>query len=86
MSQAEKRLEAMRANPAGDWRIADVETVCRAYGVTCRPAAGGGSHYNLSHPTQTRILTIPARRPIKSVYIDRLVLFVDAVQLSTGEP
>ena len=85
MSQAEKRLIAMRSNPAGDWRIDDVETVCRAYGVTCRPAAGGGSHYNLSHGSQAAILTIPARRPIKPVYVRRLVALVDSVRRSAGD-
>ena len=84
MSQAEKRLDAMRANPAGDWRIDDVESVCRAYGVRCRPASGGGSHYNLSHPSKAEILTIPARRPIKQVYIRELVALLDGARRSDG--
>lgn len=50
MSQAEKRLEGMRNNPLGDWIIADVETVCRAFGIACHPPARG-SHYDLSHPS-----------------------------------
>ena len=84
MSQADKRLEAMRANPRGDWRIVDVETVCRACGVRCSPSPGGGSHHIVSHPSQVLGLSIPARRPIKPVYIRRLVAFVDAVQGSQG--
>jgi hypothetical protein len=27
------RLESMRNNPRGDWRIEDVEAVCGEYGV-----------------------------------------------------
>jgi hypothetical protein len=33
-------LERMRRNPAGDWAIRDVETVCCEYGVLFRPGKG----------------------------------------------
>jgi len=33
-----RRLDRMRANPRGDWTIADVEAVCREYGIECRPS------------------------------------------------
>jgi hypothetical protein len=79
LSQAEKLFAAMTLNPKADWRIGDVETVCRHFGVTCRPPTGGGSHYTLSHPAALEILTIPARRPIKPVYIKRLVAYIGGV-------
>lgn len=77
MSKSEKKLESMRANPRADWRISDVETVAEAYGVTVRKP--GGSHVSLSHPTIRRILTIPARRPIKAPYIRDFVEFIDEI-------
>jgi hypothetical protein len=70
----------MRANPR-DWRIADVEKLCSAFGVACSPPRKG-SHYKVSHGAQPMILTIPAHRPIKPVYIRDLVRFVDAVRES----
>jgi hypothetical protein len=36
--RGDKLLAAMRANPS-DWGIADVERICRAYGLTCPAAA-----------------------------------------------
>jgi hypothetical protein len=63
------RLARMRANPAGNWTIRDVEAVCREHGIRCAQPTGGGSHYKVSHPSQRDILTIPARRPVKAVYI-----------------
>lgn len=69
-------LERMRRNPRGNWRIEQVQTVCRQYGLTCA-APSGGSHYKVSAPKLPDILTIPARRPIKPVYIRLLVRFVD---------
>ncbi|HEX8417495.1 MAG TPA: type II toxin-antitoxin system HicA family toxin [Methylobacterium sp.] len=79
MSQAVKRLEAMRRNPVGDWRISDIEVVSRAFGIHC-VSPTRGSHYDLSHPTLPRILTIPARKPVKAAYIRDFVSFVDAVR------
>lgn len=72
-------LDDMRRNPRADWTIADVTAVCRQHDVQCRPPSGGGSHWKVSHATQREILTIPQRRPIKPVYVRRLVRFIDAV-------
>ncbi len=78
MAGGEKLFERMRANPR-DWRVEDVETVCRTYGIDCT-APRKGSHYKVKHVSMEEILTVPARRPIKPVYIRDLVKFVDAVR------
>lgn len=75
-----KRLEAMRADPKSGWTISDVGALCREFGVDCRPARGGGSHYGIGHPSQREKLTIPAKRPIKPIYIRDLVRFIDRVR------
>jgi hypothetical protein len=79
-------LERMRRNPAADWTIADVLGVCTRSGVTCRPPTGGGSHHKLSHPASRVILTIPCARPVKPVYIRKLVKFIDSVGAQDGGP
>lgn len=79
MSQASKRLAAMRRNPAADWQIEDVATVCRASGIEC-VAPSRGSHYRIAHNAVAAILTIPARRPVKPVYIRMLVDYIDRVE------
>jgi hypothetical protein len=79
-------LDAMRRNPAGDWSIGDVERVCQSHGVRCAAPSGGGSHYKVSHPSQREILTVPFRRPIKPVYIRKLVRFIDSVGDSVRGP
>jgi predicted RNA binding protein YcfA (HicA-like mRNA interferase family) len=70
-------LERMRRNPAGDWRIRDVEAVCLEHGLQFRPGKGT-SHCHAKHPSAQEILTIPARRPIKPVYIRKLVRYIEA--------
>lgn len=79
MSQGEKRLQAMRTNPRADWKIEDIQVVCRSHGVACL-APTRGDHYKVGHSTQIDILTIPATRPIKVVYIKQFVAFIDAVK------
>ncbi len=73
-------LERMRSNPSSDWSVSDVDRACRAFGIRCAPPLGGGSHFKVSHPSQREILTVPFRRPIKPVYIRKLVRFIDAVR------
>ena len=70
-------LERMARNPAGDWTIRDVEIVCRESGMLFR-AGRGTSHCHVKHPAAREILTIPARRPIKPVYIRKLVRYIEA--------
>ena len=77
------RLDRMRANPRGDWKIADVEAVCREYGIECKPSRSGSSHYKVKHPGVAEILTVPFKRPIKVVYIRRLIAMVDEVRKLT---
>ena len=73
------RLEAMRANPFGKWRIKDIEAVYADFGALCEPARGGSSHYKVAHPRMREKLSIPFARPTKPVYIRQLVRFLDAV-------
>jgi predicted RNA binding protein YcfA (HicA-like mRNA interferase family) len=68
-------LDRMRRNPAGDWTIRDVETLCRRTGLLFRPGSGT-SHVQIKHPDASMILTIPAHRPIKPVYIRKLVRYI----------
>lgn len=71
-------LERMRANPR-DWRIGDVQRVCTEAAVDCTPPRKG-SHYKVKHAAVVDILTVPAHRPIKPVYIRALVRFIDHVR------
>ncbi len=78
MASADKLLAAMRAN-SRDWRIEDVVNVCRANGADCTPPRNG-SHYKVKHADMAAILTFPAHRPIKPIYIRELVRFIDAMR------
>ena len=85
MSKADKLLDRMRHNPAGDWTISDVQTVCKGLGWTCLPPTGGGSHWKVAAPGQEAILTVPAKRPIKPIYIRKLLEMVKAADHGQGD-
>ena len=72
MSKAQKLLDAMEINPL-DWRIEQVETVAKAFGLTVhRP---GGSHHIVRHANGGKV-SVPAHRPIKPIYIRQFVKLV----------
>ena len=79
MATDDKTLARMRNNPR-DWRIASLETVAAANGVNVRKA--GGSHVVFEHPDLIEALSVPAHRPIKPIYIQRFVRFIDAIRSS----
>lgn len=78
MTKADKLLRAMRRNPAGDWSMADVRRLCDLLGWACLPPSGGGSHWKVTIPGSEFILAIPARRPIKPIYIRALMAYAEA--------
>ena len=77
MARGGKALERMRENPR-DWRIASLEAIARAYGINVRKS--GGSHVVFEHPSVREAVSVPARRPIKPVYIRAFVRFIDALR------
>ena len=77
MSRADETLAEMRANPR-DWRIDSLEAAANAFGVNVRKP--GGSHVVFEHPDVTEALSVPARRPIKPIYVHRFVRLIDAVR------
>ena len=76
--RSDKLLERMKNNPRGDWKLSDVETLAKRYGFSIRHPRGGGSHVTLLHASHQN-LSIPARRPIKSVYIRKLVRMIERI-------
>jgi predicted RNA binding protein YcfA (HicA-like mRNA interferase family) len=64
MTKSEKILNKMKANPK-DWRIDQLETIAKQYGVAIRKT--GGSHVVFDHNDWIELLCVPAHRPIKPV-------------------
>lgn len=81
MSRADDILQRMRRNPR-DWRIESLETVARSLGMLMRRPGGGSSHVIFGHPAVEEIVSVPAKRPIKPVYIRQFLKLVDKAKES----
>ena len=74
MSAADKRLAKMRQNPKADWHIDDLKSVARATGIEWRQP---GTRHGTFRRDDGAKVTIPARKPIKPVYVRLFVEFVE---------
>jgi hypothetical protein len=75
MPVMDKRLRKMRTNPR-DWRIEDLQSVADRLGIEW--LHDGGSHVIFRSPCGAH-LSVPARRPIKSIYIIKFAALADSV-------
>ena len=90
MAKAHKLLKRMRNNPAGDWLIDDVQRVCdQIPGAELLPPSHG-THFKVTHPCISDILTVPAHKPLKAVYVKRFISMIDSiiaeVEAKGGDP
>ena len=79
MSKADKKLQAMKTNPKGDWKMSDLQSVANRHGIDYRQP--GTSHVTFSCPNGM-ILTVPAHKPIKPVYINK---FIEMIETLNGD-
>jgi predicted RNA binding protein YcfA (HicA-like mRNA interferase family) len=82
MVRSDKLLAAMRRNPRADWRIEQLKAIADRYGISYRQP--GGSHVTFRSPGGDK-LTIPARRPIKPVYIRQFLAMLEALETANGD-
>jgi hypothetical protein len=76
MVKAEKLLEKMRRNPR-DWRIEDLESLAARHGLEVRKP--GGSHAVFFHKATGQQLSVPAKRPIKPIYVTAFITLLDNI-------
>ena len=74
MPSADKTLQEMKKNPR-DWRIEDVKSVAAHYALKIRTP--GSSHVIFMKKGLAKILSVPAHKPIKGVYIKKLIKMIE---------
>ena len=73
MNTAAKMLVAMRNN-ALDWQLAQLQTVARQHGIDWRH---DGTSHCVFVRSDGKTLPVPARRPIKPIYIRKFLELVE---------
>ena len=79
MAATDKMLLKLRRNQKG-WRIEELQTVATENGVDWRRPGRGGSHVIFSAASVREIVSVPARRPIKPVYVKQFLALIDAAK------
>lgn len=74
MTARDKLLDRMRRSPQGDWQIDDLKAVASHCSIGWRNP--GGSHV-IFLPAIGPALSVPARRPIKPVYVKLFVSMIE---------
>jgi hypothetical protein len=82
MSKLDKLLEKMCRNPC-DWSIEDLEALALRYGLEVRQPSG--SHAVFFHKATGKQLSVPAKRPIKPIYITAFLALLDEIEVDDEE-
>jgi hypothetical protein len=72
-----KLLQKMRKHLQG-WRIEELQGVAEEHDIQWRRPGRGGSHVIFSAAGVREIVSVPATRPIKPVYIKQFLALIDA--------
>jgi hypothetical protein len=75
MTQADKKLAKMRANPK-DWSIEELMTLAKRFGVEWRQP--GTSHVTFAKAGH-QPLTVPAHKPVKPIYVKKFIALLEAI-------
>ena len=75
----DKTLLKLRRNQKG-WRIEELQSVACENGVDWRRPGRGGSHVIFSAAGVREIVSVPAKGPIKPVYIKQFLALIDAAR------
>jgi hypothetical protein len=76
MSKFEKMIRKMRNNPK-DWKLDSLESLAKRLNIQTRKS--GGSHVVFMHSKSNLVVTVPAKRPIKAVYINQFLALIDDI-------
>ena len=76
MSKIDKLIEKLRNNPR-DTNVDNIRKILDKYGLEY--VWGKGYHLNVKHPSIDYILTIPTHKPIKPIYIIKLLKMIDEI-------
>lgn len=72
------RLEALRANPGGNWTSADLEITASQYAIKFRKATG--THVVFLHPSVPNCVTVPLKTKIRPPHIKAFIAMIDRME------
>ena len=76
MSKIKKLIQKMHDNPR-DWKLDTLESIAIRFGIKVRKS--GGSHVVFMHEYSSMVITVPAKRPIKPIYIQQFLALINDI-------
>lgn len=70
-----QRVEALRADPGGDWKPVDLEIIASQYAMKFRKITG--THEVFLHPSVPHCVTIPLKAKIRPPHVRAFVAMID---------
>lgn len=70
-----KRLEALRSNPGGEWRPADLEIAASHHAIKFRKVTG--THVVFTHPSVPDCVAVPMKKKIRAAHVRAFVAMID---------
>ena len=64
-------------NNPNNWRINSLESIAKKFNIQVRKS--GGSHVVFLHEDSSFVVTVPAKRPIKAVYINQFLTLMNDI-------
>lgn len=69
------RLDALRADPGGDWRPVDLEIIASQHAIKFRKTTG--THEVFLHPSVPDCVTVPLTKQLRAPHIRAFVVMID---------
>ncbi len=76
MGKIDKTIQKMTEN-SRDWRISNLEAIAKHHHLNVRKS--GGSHVVFGHKDSDIVITVPAHKPIKPVYIKQFLMLLKSI-------
>lgn len=67
------KLYAQIVNNPKNVKFENLDKLLKKYGFDCRQPKKGSSHYNYYHHDLPELITIPYAKPIKAIYVKRVI-------------
>ena len=78
MTKREKRLERIRQNP-NNVSLDALRRVLEDYGFEHKRTSGSHHTFSYTQGGETKLFTVPFRRPIKAVYVKKVLKLLDQI-------
>jgi predicted RNA binding protein YcfA (HicA-like mRNA interferase family) len=84
VSKSKKRLEKLKQNPK-NVSFDDLRLVLEDFGFELKGVVGSHHTFSITIDNETQILTVPFRRPVKTIYVKKALQLIELIEAQEDE-